>query len=206
MNKHQNVLLLHVPNISLVGRRSYNDINAGGITFSGGLEATGNIVDQHDLNAKLNTYRREISDFNMSDQDLKTLLDIEMLDEYLEGQTTANGSVAFEHNERYINIQSVGSGDLYDDIVDFDPDSNYSILPFLTKYLLNGIDFNKYDWIGLSVTRRGQQLWMLKLTLHFSLLLTSYIKQNFNGNIYIGGWHCLTLDIERSGVQKDYGL
>ena len=187
MDQHQKVLLLHVPNISLVGRRTYNDINAGGITFAGGLEATGNIVDQHDLNAKLNTYRKEISDFKMSDHDLKTLLDIELLDEYLEGQTKANGSVAFEHNERYINIQSVGSGDLYDDIVDFDSDSNYSILPFLTKYLLNGIDFNKYDWVGLSVTRRGQQLWMLKLTLHFSLLLTSYIKQNFNGNIYIGG-------------------
>jgi len=91
MNKHQNVLLLHVPNISLVGRRFYNDINAGGITFSGGLEATGNIVDQHDLNAKLNTYRREISDFSMSDNDLKTLLDIELLNEYLEGQVAVIG-------------------------------------------------------------------------------------------------------------------
>ena len=175
------VLVLHVPNISLVGKRHYNDINAGGITFAGGVESKGNIVDQFDLNSKLNAYRRDVVDFKISDHDLKILLDISMLSGYLEEQSLPQN---FEQD--YLDVQDVGGSDITDDHI-VDEQGNYSRLPFLTKFLLEGIDLSKYDWIGLSVTRRGQQFWMLKLTLHFAIILSSYIKRKTNCQLYIGG-------------------
>ena len=52
-----NILLLDVPNVSLVNKRLLNDINAGGIAIAGSWDANQYSVDHYDLNAKLNKYR-----------------------------------------------------------------------------------------------------------------------------------------------------
>ena len=63
-----------------------------------------------------------------------------------------------------------------------------SYLPHLTNWLLQDIDINSYDVIALSVTRRSTQTWPLKMTLHFAIILTSFLKRNFESKeIYIGG-------------------
>ena len=71
--KKNNILFLDIPNISLFGKRFYNDLNAGGILVAGGLEAFGHNVDHYDLNAKLNKYRQEIDNFELSDDDFNIL-------------------------------------------------------------------------------------------------------------------------------------
>ena len=47
------------------------------------------------------------------------------------------------------------------------------------KRVLENKLFNSYDIIALSVTRRSTQTWPLKMTLHFAIILTSFLKRNF---------------------------
>ena len=145
------VLFLDVPNISIFWKRTVNDLNAGGIAVTGGLEHNGDTVDHYDLNARLNRYRTEVDDFELSDTELKVLTDIDALGSYL-------------HDKRF------GKN-----------------LTRITDMLLRDIDFDQYDWIGLSVTRRGQQIWSMKMTLNFAILLISMIKQKYKKAIYLGG-------------------
>ncbi len=145
------VLFLDVPNVSIFWKRTINDLNAGGIAVSGGLEHKGDTVDHYDLNARLNRYRADVDDFELTDTELKVLVDIDTLEAYLEDNK-------FGEN-----------------------------LKFITNMLLQDIDFDQYDWIGMSVSRRGQQIWSMKMTLNFAILLTSIIKKKFKKAVYIGG-------------------
>ena len=75
MTDKKNVLFLSVPNVSLLAKRTNNIINSGGIAVAGGLEFSGFNVDQYDLNAKLNTYRKKIDNFEIYEEQLKQRLD-----------------------------------------------------------------------------------------------------------------------------------
>jgi len=148
-----NILLLDVPNVSLVNKRLLNDINAGGIAIAGSWDANQYSVDHYDLNAKLNRYRQQIDNFEFSDEDFSVLLKVDKLNDYL---------IIDEHSESY--------------------------LPHLTNWLLQDIDVNSYDAIGISFTRRSTAYWPLKMTFHFAIILTSFLKRNFNEiEIFIGG-------------------
>ena len=158
MSDKKNVLFLSVPNVSLLAKRTNNIINSGGIAVAGGLEFSGFNVDQYDLNAKLNTYRKKIDNFELCDDDYNVLLNIDKLKDFL---------VIDEHSESY--------------------------LPHLTNWLLQDIDVNSYDIIAMSmVTPLSSELWAVTSTLHFTIILTSFIRENYNvDKIYVGGHQTL---------------
>ena len=158
MTDKKNVLFLSVPNVSLLAKRTNNIINSGSIAVAGGLEFSGFNVDQYDLNAKLNTYRKKINNFELCDDDYNVLLNIDKLKDFL---------VIDEHSESY--------------------------LPHLTNWLLQDIDVNSYDIIAMSmVTPLSSELWAVTSTLHFTIILTSFIRENYNvDKIYVGGHQTL---------------
>ena len=145
------VLFLDVPNVSIFWKRTVNDLNAGGIAVTGGLEHQGDTVDHYDLNARLNRYRTDVDNFELTDTELKVLTDVDVLKAYLEDNKFGE------------------------------------TLKRVTHMLLKDINFEKYDWIGMSVNRRGQQIWSMKITLNFAILLTALIKKQFKKAVYIGG-------------------